>query len=100
MILTGKNLKEQREVLGLSKVEMAKRAGVSRPTIIKYENDELPGNIAGILEAYCLEVYPRIGIMPADLKEITSIIQKNIANNFGMKCKVKIDIELCGEEEE
>jgi hypothetical protein len=38
--------------------------------------------------------------MPADLKEITSIIQKNIANNFGMKCKVKIGIELCGEEEE
>ena len=99
MRLTGETLREQREIIGISKVGMAKRAGVSRPTIINYENGEGIQIISKVLEAYCLEVYPLVGTMPADLKEITNLIEKNIEMNFGMKSRVKINIELCGEEE-
>lgn len=40
MKLTGEILKEQREILGFSKKEMAERSGLSRPTIIDYETKE------------------------------------------------------------
>lgn len=37
MRLTGQTLKEQRLAIGASQEEMAKRAGISRPTIVRYE---------------------------------------------------------------
>ena len=51
------NLRERREELGLSIVEIAKRAGVSRPTIMKYENSE-ENVITKVIKAYGLKLEP------------------------------------------
>lgn len=98
MRLTGEVLREQREILGKTQSDMAKRCGLSRPTIIKYEKDGEP-NIAKMLEAYCLEVYPVVGSMPADIKEIERLIKTSVKNSLGVDCKVKINIEILGGEE-
>lgn len=83
--------------LGVSQSEMAKRAKVCRPTIIKYEKG-IDSQLTKILEAYCLEVYPCAGNLPADIKEIKRIIEKLLKDNLGVSCKVKIDVEIGGEE--
>lgn len=98
MKLTGQTLKEQRLAIGVSQEEMAKRAGVSRPTIIKYEKN-IDNQLASILEAYCLEVYPTAGSLPADIGEIERIVKKLVKDNLGVNCKVKINVELFGGEE-
>ena len=98
MKLTGQTLKEQRLAIGASQEEMAKRAGVSRPTIIKYEKN-IDNQLANILEAYCLEVYPTAGSLPADISEIERIVKKLVKDNLGVNCKVKINVELFGGEE-
>ena len=98
MRLTGQTLKEQRLAIGASQEEMAKRAGVSRPTIIKYEKG-IDLQLAAILEAYCLEVYPTAGSLPADISEIERIVKKLVKDNLGVNCKVKINVELFGGEE-
>ena len=97
MRLTGNTLKSQRLALGVSQHEMAKRATVSRPTIIKYEKG-IDSQLTKILEAYCLEVYPCVGNLSADIKEIKRIIEKLLKDNLGVSCKVKIDVEIGGEE--
>lgn len=99
MRLTEETLREQRESLGVSQSEIARRAGVARATISKYEKGGGLKYIDKVLEAYCLEIYPLVGTIPADLKEITDAIKKNISATYGMKCEVKINIELCGEQE-
>lgn len=98
MRLNGQTLKDQRLAIGASQEEMAKRAGVSRPTIIKYEKSIDP-KLATVLEAYCLEVYPTVGSLPADISEIERVIKRLVENNLGVKCKVKINVELSGGEE-
>lgn len=98
MRLTGQTLKEQRLAIGVSKEEMARRAGVSRPTIIKYEKG-IKLQLTNILEAYCLEVYPIVGSLPADISEIERIVKKLVKDNLGVDCKVRINIELFGGEE-
>ena len=98
MRLTGQTLKEQRLAIGASQEEIAKRAGVSRPTIIKYEKG-IDLQLADILEAYCLEVYPTVGSLPADISEIERIVKKLVKDNLGVDCKVKINVELFGGEE-
>lgn len=98
MRLTGQTLKEQRLAIGASQEEMAKRAGISRPTIIKYEKN-IDNQWANILEAYCLEVYPTVGSLPADISEIERIVKKLVKDNLGVNCKVKINVELFGGEE-
>lgn len=56
-MLIGKDLKEQRLSLGLSQADIAKRAGVSRQTIIALEQkDIIP--LTTILDAYELAVVP------------------------------------------
>ena len=97
MRLTSETLREQRSVLGVSQAEIAKRAGVSRPTIIKYEKN-IDLKLANLLEAYCLEIYPSVGVLPADLTEIERIVKNIIKNNLGVNCKVKINVEIGGEE--
>lgn len=95
MRLTGQTLKEQRLAIGVSQAEMASRAGVSRPTIIKCEK-KLSNKMTKILEAYCLEVYPVAGSIPADISEIERIVKKLVKNNLGVDCSVKINLELLG----
>lgn len=95
MRLTGQTLKEQRLAIGASQEEMAKRAGVTRPTIIKYEKG-IDLRLAAILEAYCLEVYPTAGSLPADISEIERIVKKLVKDNLGVDCKVRINVELLG----
>ena len=95
MRLTGKTLKEQRLAMGASQAEMAKRAGISRPTIIRYEKG-IDLQLANILDAYCLEVYPTVGSLPADINEIERIVKKIVKDNLGVECKVKVNIELLG----
>lgn len=98
MKLTGQTLKEQRLAIGASQEEIAKRAGVSRPTIIKYEKS-IDLQLTDILEAYCLEVYPTVGSLPADISEIERIVKKLVKDNLGVDCKVRINVELLGGEE-
>ena len=98
MRLTGQALKGQRLAIGASQEEMAKRAGVSRPTIIKYEKG-IDLQLSDILEAYCLEVYPTVGSLPADISEIERIVKKLVSDNLGVDCKVRINVELLGGEE-
>ena len=98
MKLTGQTLKEQRLAIGASQEEMAKRAGVSRPTIIKYEKG-IDLQLAALLEAYCLEVYPTVGSLPADISEIERIVKNLVKDNLGVDCKVRINVELLGGEE-
>lgn len=98
MRLTGQTLKEQRLAIGASQEEMARRAGVSRPTIIKYEKG-IGLQLTDILEAYCLEVYPTVGSLPADISEIERIVKKLVKDNLGVDCKVRINVELLGGEE-
>ena len=92
MRLTGQTLKEQRLAIGASQEEIAKRA------IIKYEKN-IDNKLTGILEAYCLEVYPTVGSLPADIGEIERIVKKLVKDNLGVDCKVKINVELFGDEE-
>lgn len=98
MRLTGQTLKEQRLAIGASQEEIAKRAGVSRPTIMKYEKC-IDLQLTGILEAYCLEVYPTVGSLPADIREIERIVKKLVKDNLGVDCMVRINVELLGGEE-
>lgn len=95
MRLTGQTLKEQRLAFGVSQEEMAKRAGVCRQTIIKYEKN-IGNQLTNILEAYCLEVYPTVGSLPADISEIERIVSKLVKDNLGVDCKVRINVELFG----
>lgn len=97
MRLTGNTLKSQRLALGVSQYEMAIRAAVSRPTIIKYEKS-IDFQLTKILDAYCLEVYPCVGNVSADIKEIKRMIEKLLKDNLGVSYRVKIDIEIGGEE--
>ena len=97
MRLTSETLKDQRMAIGISQAEIAKRAGVSRPTIIKYEKCIEP-QLAKVLEAYCLEVYPVVGSLPAELAEIERVVKNIVKNNLGVNCKVKINLEIGGEE--
>lgn len=98
MKLDGKILKEQREIMGISIAEMSRRSGLSRPTIYSYESMTDDCQISKLLEAYMLEVYPTVGSMPADINEILNRIEQYVQMTFASKCKVKISIELCGEE--
>lgn len=98
MRLTGQTLKEQRLAIGASQEEMAKRAGISRPTIVRYEKN-INSQLTNILEAYCLEVYPTAGSLPADIGEIERIVKKLVKDNLGVNCKAKINVELFGGEE-
>ena len=98
MILTGETLRKQREALGCSKSEMARRSKLSRPTIIKYEKG-IDAQLTKILEAYCLEVYPTAGSLPADISEIERIVKKLVKDNLGVDCKIRINVELFGGEE-
>lgn len=98
MRLTGQTLKRQRLAIGVSQEEMAKRADVSRPTIIKYEKN-IDNQLTNILEAYCLEVFPTVGSLPADISEIERIVKKLVKDNLGVECKVKVTVEFFGGEE-
>lgn len=99
MRLTGETLAAQRRSIGATQDEMAKRAGVKRQTIGFYEK-EVPGKIADILDAYCLEVYPTIGLIPADIRDVERVVKKIVRNNLGVKCNVKLSIELLGADDE
>ena len=96
-MLIGKDLKEQRLNLGLSQADIAKRAGTCRQTIVALEQKaRIP--LTTILDAYEMDVVPS-----RNTRESIDVLQEQIIdavkNEFGNNCKVKISIELCGEEE-
>lgn len=97
-MLIGKDLKEQRLSLGLSQADIAKRAGTCRQTIIALEQKaRIP--LTTILDAYGMNIVPS-----KTTKESIDVLQEQIIDavkdKFGNNCKVRISIELCGEEEE
>lgn len=97
-MLIGKDLKEQRLSLGLSQSEVARRAGVCRQTIIALEQkDIIP--LTTILDAYELAVVPSKTTRES-IDVLRGQIIDAVKDEFGDNCKVKVSIELCGEEEE
>lgn len=56
-------LKEIRESRGLSKTELSKMAGISRPIIIKMENDEVGSATAKTIMALAIALH----VEPGDL---------------------------------
>ena len=96
-MIIGKDLKEQRLYLGLSQADIARRAGVSRQTIVALEQKTIIP-LSAILDAYGLMITPM-----ASTKESIGVLRGQIIDavkdEFGDNCKVKISIELCEEEE-
>lgn len=97
-MLIGKDLKEQRLSLGLSQSEVARRAGVSRQTIIALEQKNIIP-LTTTLDAYEMDVVPS-----KTTKEAIDVLRGQIVDavkdEFGNNCRVRISIELCGEEDE
>lgn len=96
-MLIGKDLKEQRLHLGLSQSEVARRAGVTRQAISSLERKPyIP--FTTILAAYEMCVVPA-----KTMRESVDVLREQIIDavkdEFGDSFKVKISIELCGEEE-
>lgn len=60
----GRMLKRQREAMGISQAEMAKRLGVCRQTIIKLEAHDADEKIQPILEAYGIAIRANIWTSP------------------------------------
>lgn len=97
-MLIGKDLKEQRLNLGLSQADIAKRAGTCRQTIIALEQ-KARISLATILDAYGMDIVPSKPTKdPIDV--LRGQIIDAVKRKFGNNCKVKISIELCGEEGE
>ena len=97
--MTGEALRRWRISIGASQAEIAKRAGVSRQTIVAYEQkDELP--MTKILEAYGLVIQPIVCSISENLDNFTDRLKEEIEEKTGRKCQIKINIELCEEEEE
>lgn len=96
--MTGEALRKWRISIGASQAEIAKRAGVSRQTIVAYEQkSELP--MTKILEAYGLVIQPMVCSISENLENFTDRLKEDIEEKTGRKCQIKINIELCGEEE-
>ena len=97
-MLIGKDLKEQRLSLGLSQADVARRAGVSRQTIVALEQKNIIP-LTTTLDAYKMDIVPS-----KNTKESIEVLREQIIDyvkdEFGDNCRVKISIELCGEEEE
>lgn len=97
-MLIGKDLKEQRMSLGLSQSEIARRAGACRQTIFALEQKAVIP-LTTILDAYELAIVPS-----KTTKESIDVLREQIIDavkdEFGNNCKVKINIELCGNSEE
>ena len=97
--MTGEDFREWRVSIGASQDEIAKRAGVSRQTINKYEQQsEL--TMVKIIEAYGLVIQPVACSISENLSYFTDRLKGEIEEKTGHKCRIKINIELCGEEEE
>lgn len=60
----GRMLKRQREAMGISQTEMARRLGVCRQTIIKLEAHDADEKIQPILEAYGIAIRANIWTSP------------------------------------
>ena len=84
----GKRIVELRKRMGLTQVQLAKKAGVSQPTVSSYESDPGAGYRAEILFkiAAALETTPeylmrgtgevRLGDLKSDQRELISTIDK------------------------
>ena len=97
--MTGDELRRWRISIGASQAEIAKRAGVSRQTIIAYEQkSELP--MVKIIEAYGFVIQPIACSISENLGNFTDRLREEIEKKTGHKCRIKINIELFGEEEE
>lgn len=97
-MLIGKDLKEQRLSLGLSQADIARRAGVSRQTIVMLEQkDIIP--LTTILDAYEMTIAPS-----KTTRESIDVLREQIIDavkdEFGANCKVEVSVKLYGEEKE
>lgn len=93
-----KDLKEQRLGLGLSQADIARRAGVSRQTIVKLEQKGIIP-LTTILDAYEMDIVPS-----KTTRESIDVLREQIIDavkdEFGDNCKVEVSVKLYGEEEE
>ena len=96
-MLNGKDLKEQRLSLGLSQEDVAKRAGITRQSIISLEQKDCV-RFTRTLDAYGFVVVPAEN-MQESIGTLKDKIIDCIKGDFGSNCKVSICVELCGEEE-
>lgn len=95
-MLIGKDLKEQRLYLGLSQADIARRAGVSRQTIIALEKKDII-QLSTILDAYEMDIAPAKTTRES-IEVLRGQIIDAVKDEFGDNCKAKITIELCEEE--
>lgn len=93
-MIIGKDLKEQRLYLGLSQADIARRAGVSRQTIVALEQKGIIP-LTTILDAYEMDIVPS-----RTTRESIDVLREQIIDavkdEFGDNCKVRISVELCG----
>ena len=97
--MTGQEFRDWRISIGATQEEIAKRAGVTRQTIIAFEQKS-DHKTVDIIEAYGLVIRPMTQNLNECIDEITDRLEEAIERKLGRKGKVKISIELCGEEEE
>lgn len=97
-MLIGKDLKERRMSLGLSQSEVARRAGVCRQTIFALEQKTIIP-LTTILDAYELAIAPS-KTTKGSIGVLRELIIDAVKGEFGDNCRVKISIELRGEEGE
>lgn len=97
--MTGQEFRDWRVSIGATQEEVAKRAGVTRQMIVAFEqkNDLKTVNV---IEAYGLVIRPMTYNIDECIDEITDRLEETIEQKTGRRCKVKINIELCGKEEE
>lgn len=95
--MTGKEFRDWRVSIGATQEEIAKRAGVTRQMIVALEQRK-DIKMVNIIEAYGLMIGPITYNVDECIDEITDKLEGVIEQKIGRKCKVKINIELCGKD--
>lgn len=97
--MTGQEFRDWRVSIGATQEEIAKRAGVTRQMIVAFEQKSDLKTV-NVIEAYGLVIRPMTYNIDECIDEITDRLEETIEQKTGRRCKVKINIELCGKEEE
>lgn len=95
-MIGGMDLRERRRELGLSQSEIARRAGTCRQTIFALEQKTIVP-LSVILDAYELMITPMASTRES-IETLKEQIIDAVKDEFGNDCRVKISVELCGEE--
>ena len=97
--MTGQEFRDWRVSIGATQEEIAKRAGVTRQMIVAFEQKSDLKTV-NVIEAYGLVIRPMTYNIDECIDEITDRLEETIEQKTGRRCRVKINIELCGKEEE